>query len=255
MGLDSKIPWCHHTFNPWHGCTPVDISCVHCYARNLSSRNGEDLWGLGKPRKYFPLRHWRKLLTMQAMAFRAGEMQRVFIGSMCDIFDSEVSDNWRRKLWDYLACLPNLIKIIATKRPENVGKMFRPEWLNDPRDDFWLLISISDEESAQKLDAAIDLPFKVLGISYEPALGPVDWSKRLSPFNWLICGGESIGGRHFEPAWARDAIVAAREAGIPFYMKQMGSSLAKKRDLKDWRGEDPSEWPRDLRIREFPEVR
>lgn len=252
MGVDSKIPWCHHTFNPWRGCTPVDICCVHCYARNLSSRSGEDLWGVGKPRKYFPERHWREILTMQKMAARAGEIRRVFVGSMCDVFDEEVSQHRRRKLWDYLAVTPNLIKIIATHRPENVEKMFPAKWLDNPRDDFWLLISVGDEKSAQKLDAAVNLPFKVLGISYEPAVGQVNWRKYLPSFNWLICGGESIGGRHFEPAWARDAIVAAREAGVPFYMKQMGSRLAKKHGLKDWRGEDPAEWPADLRIREFP---
>ena len=220
----------------------------------MSSRNGGDFWGAGKPRRYFPDRHWRSIIGMQHEASVAGEMRRVFVGSMCDIFDPEVPQNWRRKLWDYLGPTPNLIKIIATKRPENVLEMFPAKWLENPRDDFWLLTSVGDEESAQRLKIAADLPFKVLGISYEPAIGPVNFRQHLAPFNWLICGGESIGGRHFEPAWARDAIVVANEMGVPFYMKQVGSRLAKKHGLKDWRGEDPLEWPKDLQIREFPEV-
>ena len=254
MGLGTNIPWCHYTFNSWHGCTPVDNLCTHCYARNLSARNGEDLWGAGKPRRYFPLRHWRTIIKMQHEAAVAGEVRRVFVGSMCDIFDPEVPQHWRRKLWDYLGPTPNLIKIIATKRPEHVLEMFPQKWLDNPRDDFWLLTSVGDEESAKRLRVAATLPFKVLGISYEPAIGPVNWRKHLSGFNWLICGGESIGGRKFEPAWARDAMTVANEESVPFYMKQVGSHMAKKHGLKNWRGEDPNEWPEDLRVREFPEV-
>jgi len=253
VGL-TKIPWCHYTFNPWLGCTPVDIGCTHCYARNLCSRNGEDLWGAGKPRKYYIDRHWRSIIKMQHEASVAGETRRVFVGSMCDIFDAEVPQHYRRKLWDYLSPTPNLIKIITTKRPENVIDMYPAKWMDNPRDDFWLLTSVSDEESAKKLIIAAELPFKVLGVSYEPAIGPVNWRQYLLYFDWLICGGESIGGRKFEPAWARDAITAANELSVPFYMKQVGSRLAKEHGLKDWRGEEPAEWPADLQIREFPEL-
>lgn len=34
MAENSKIEWCHHTFNPWIGCTKVSEGCAHCYAEN-----------------------------------------------------------------------------------------------------------------------------------------------------------------------------------------------------------------------------
>jgi protein gp37 len=32
MGAITKIEWCHHTFNPWWGCTQVSPLCDRCYA-------------------------------------------------------------------------------------------------------------------------------------------------------------------------------------------------------------------------------
>ena len=32
MAENSKIEWCHHTFNGWRGCTKVSAGCEHCYA-------------------------------------------------------------------------------------------------------------------------------------------------------------------------------------------------------------------------------
>ena len=32
MAEVTKIEWCHHTWNPWMGCTKVSPACDHCYA-------------------------------------------------------------------------------------------------------------------------------------------------------------------------------------------------------------------------------
>jgi protein gp37 len=37
MGAVTKIEWCHHTFNPWWGCTQVNPLCDHCYAMMLDA--------------------------------------------------------------------------------------------------------------------------------------------------------------------------------------------------------------------------
>jgi hypothetical protein len=80
-------------------------------------------------------------------------------------------------------------------------------------------------------------------------------------------------------AWARSAVRQCREAGVACFMKQLGArphdayedrpepgcncreaacehEIAFARTnwlhLKSAKGGDPSEWPEDLRIREFP---
>jgi hypothetical protein len=61
-------------------------------------------------------------------------------------------------------------------------------------------------------------------ISYEPALGPVDWSiLETGACDWLICGGESgPNARPMHPDWARSARDAAARYRVPFHFKQWG---------------------------------
>jgi len=95
--------------------------------------------------------------------------------------------------------------------------------------------------------------------------------------NWLIVGGESgPGARPFDVAWARSAVAQCKAAGVPVFVKQLGArphgepwlkangrwvqtdnhpALRDAVILADRKGGDPSEWPEDLRIREFPEVK
>jgi hypothetical protein len=42
-----------------------------------------------------------------------------------------------------------------------------------------------------------------------------------------------------------------RERGISPFVKQLGT---RRGELQDAKGEDPSEWPKGLRVREFPEA-
>ena len=57
-----------------------------------------------------------------------------------------------------------------------------------------------------------------------------------------------------------------KAAGVAFFMKQLGAACYKSvkddgshppcraYDYRDAKGGDPSEWPEDLRVREFPAV-
>ena len=96
--------------------------------------------------------------------------------------------------------------------------------------------------------------------------------------DWVITGGES--GPHARPYdidWARAIVRQCRAAGVSPFVKQLGSHTiwrgmsspgehwpdgTLKNDtghghfrvmLKDRAGADPSEWPEDLRVQEFPE--
>src|SRR4051812_34878582 len=90
MSTNSKIEWTHHTANLWHGCTKVHEGCDHCYAETLSHRWGRDIWGNDKPR--MEIRSvWSDLARMQRMAAEAGEIHRVFVGSMMDIFEKPMT--------------------------------------------------------------------------------------------------------------------------------------------------------------------
>lgn len=182
-------------------------------------------------------------------------------------------DHVRRRLFDLIDATPNLDWLLVTKRPENVRRMWTiPANGIDPgdqaylyRSNVWLLTSISDQATA---DAMIPLLLEcrdlvpILGLSCEPLLGPVDFG-RIRGIDWVIVGGESgHGARPYDLAWPRSIIAQCREAGVPVFHKQLGSHVHEVSDggqLKSWfpndpKGGDMSEWPEDLRVREFPKV-
>ena len=87
--------------------------------------------------------------------------------------------------------------------------------------------------------------------------------------HWVIVGGESgPGARPFHLAWARSLVAQSRGAGVAVFVTQLGGRAETNvvRDLighdaggdrwlvsRDKRGGDMSEWPEDLRVREFPD--
>lgn len=96
-----------------------------------------------------------------------------------------------------------------------------------------------------------------------------DEFERLPSLDWIVVGGESgPGARPFDLAWARSAIAQCRAAGVPCFVKQLGSrpcgrwgyvpypagayGIGDFHVLRNRKGADPSEWPADLRVREYP---
>lgn len=84
--------------------------------------------------------------------------------------------------------------------------------------------------------------------------------------DWIICGGESgKSARPFDLSWARMVRDQCKAAGVALFMKQLGSMCfdylkepggrcAETRSKTvDRSGADPSEWPEDLRVQDFPE--
>lgn len=110
----------------------------------------------------------------------------------------------------------------------------------------------------------------------------VDAYDGLRMLDWVIVGGES--GPHARPCnveWIRDVVEQCRRASVPVFVKQLGAFPIMSADI--WRalsptpllnaarhydvptdadyvplklgnrkGDEPSEWPEDLRVREFP---
>lgn len=86
--------------------------------------------------------------------------------------------------------------------------------------------------------------------------------------DWIVVGGESgPGARPFCVSWAHLTVRACREAGVPVFVKQLGArpwdwfdpsgcnaghSEERALRLRDRNGGDPTEWPEDLRVREWP---
>jgi protein gp37 len=331
MGVTS-IQWTDKTWNPTRGCSRVSQGCVNCYAETLAGRysnygtkpdspfapyvtkvNGHASW-TGKVELVdstldAPL-HWKKPC-------------RVFVNSMSDLFHEALPDEAIDRVFAVMALCPQHTFQILTKRPERVQKYLAENHghearrrvqdvihppgsrgINEdsmrlfygwPLPNVWLGVSVEDQASAdERIPLLMDTPAAVRFVSYEPALGPVnfecvlssDWRDgtpdELPRLNWIICGGESgPGARPFDLKWARDTVAQCKAAGVAVFVKQLGAvpivqwdaSLGVRHDgklvvgrcggvngnaitlcLDDRKGGDWDEWPHDLRIREFPDA-
>lgn len=147
-----------------------------------------------------------------------------------------------------------------------------------PLPNVWLGVSVEDQPTADaRISELLRTPAALRFVSYEPALAEVDFTRWLpSPcygpnvrtndrgssrvLDWIIVGGESgPGARPFDIEWARETIRRCKAAGVPVFVKQLGTRPGYQRkdgwrdiDLKDSKGGNWDEWEPDLRVREFP---
>jgi protein gp37 len=247
---NSEIEWTDHTFNPWIGCTKVGPGCDHCYAEALDKRHrwqGATHWGAGQPRMRTSVSNWRKPLAWNKAREQDGKVHRVFCASLADVFDNEVPETWRMDLLDLIKRTPRLTWLLLTKRI-GLASRYLPA---TPLPNVWIGATIVNQEEADRdVPKLLATPAAIRFVSYEPALGPVDWMK-FPGIDWIIVGGESTQGakaRPFNQAWALTTILDAKHMGAAPFVKQLGSGFG----FKDRAGADPAEWPEDLRVREFP---
>lgn len=231
MAEQTGIEWCDHTFNPWWGCVRVSPACQHCYAETFAKRTGNAVWGVDAPRRFFGTKHWQEPHKWNAAAKRAGVRRKVFCASMADVFEDrpDLVDP-RADLFVTISETPDLDWLLLTKRPENIARLMPPYFGGRVWPNVWLGTTAENQEYADaRIPYLLESPAVIRFVSYEPALGPVDFSRFLHgyPFtatlNWIIAGGESgYGFRPPDPQWfvaARDAAVAG---GAAFYFKQWG---------------------------------
>jgi protein gp37 len=230
MGMNSKIEWTHHTFNPWWGCLRVSPACKYCYADSWAKRLGIEAWGENSERKFFSDAHWREPLKWNREAEQAGERRRVFCASMGDVFENRRDlDASRNRLWALIEATPHLDWLLLTKRIQHVKRLapWSKKW---PRN-IWLGTSTEKQNWLEKrVDDLLVHDVVVRFISAEPLLGPLSVSRWLaSPrrgsngIDWVIAGGESgVHARSMNPLWAESLRDQCREANVPFHFKQWG---------------------------------
>lgn len=194
--------------------------------------------------------HWRK-------------PRMIFVVAHGDLFHEGVPDEWIDRVFAVMALAPQHTFQVLTKRAARMreymagiddnegGRMegFRDAiiegnaqkiyaertgedpslWLavNLPLPNVWLGVSVEDQKHAAERRedlAALAEQGWLTWVSYEPALGPVDWSG-WEFIRWLVAGGESAQnkpGRPAHPDWFRGARDWCQAVDVQFHFKQWG---------------------------------
>lgn len=312
MGNNTAIEWSDASWNPLVGCSRVSEGCRHCYAERQAYR--AEAMGIsrydGITRKVGGEIRWTGKVALVesalALPLKWKTPRRIFVNSMSDLFHEQVKDEWIAAIFAVMFMAGHHVYQILTKRPERMHRWLT--WFQDqpdkaglllealadvspqaldwpmgraktgpwPKPHIWLGVSIEDQATADaRIPLLLQTPAAVRWVSYEPALGPVDFARvriphglveinggELPGLDWIVVGGESgPGARPFDLAWARQTIAQGREAGVLVFCKQLGArpytieeELGDVHMLKftDRKGGDPAEWPEDLRVREYP---
>jgi len=176
--------------------------------------------------------------------------------------------------------------LCAYSAREVLEPLSKIKWAAWPLPNVWLGVSVEDQNTAdERIPILLQTPAAVRWVSAEPLLGPVDLyrggfsflerlksptGKQYEKLDWIVVGGESgPKARPCDLAWIRSTVKQCREAGVPVFVKQIGArpsadvseletwSLTKMDangglNLQDRKGGAMEEWPKDLRVREYP---
>lgn len=296
MGDKTAIGWTDATWNPVAGCSIVSPGCKNCYAMQWANRmldkpgshyhgttklvNSKAVWtgaiGRAPDHIFYQPLHWKR-------------PRRIFVNSMGDLFHEDIDDELIDEVFAVMALAPQHQFQVLTKRADRMAKYMdaqqqparvikvgnevlrlchrfkkparvmvsadgkQVDW---PLPNVWLGVSAEDQERwDERVHYLRHIPAAVRFVSVEPQIGEI--VPDLSGLHWVIVGGESgPGARPFNIEWAVEMEMACAEAGVAFFMKQMGSRpllFGQPNSLiKHKKGERVEEWPLRLQVQEFP---
>jgi protein gp37 len=219
MAETTGISWTDATWNPWMGCHKVSSGCAHCYAERDAKKYGRDFNKVTRSKTTFDApRKWAKSNTLKPGS-------KIFVCSWSDFFISE-ADEWRAEAWSIMRGLPYIFQI-PTKRPGNIRARLPGGWGSGWKN-VWLGVTVESWKYLHRAEMLSQIPAALRFISYEPALGYVNFWPVLKDFRfqWLISGGES--GPCFRlanPEWFNSVHMQCEEKGIAFFHKQNGGNI------------------------------
>lgn len=215
-----------------HACVKISEGCAHCWASTFNVRLGTGLEytspNMKKVEMYLDDDELTRLITFKPRGpFKNGrDRALVFPFDMTDVFGDWVRPYWLERCFSIFGIRKDVDFLILTKRPDLMREYLQSSFsCVKPMENVYLGTSVENKgRGEQRMIPMLHLHsmgWKTV-VSYEPALGPVDW------FEWdfidgLICGGESgHGARPMNPVWARAARDFCQTNKIPFFFKQWG---------------------------------
>lgn len=282
MGDKTGISWTGATWSPMTGCSKISPGCDNCYAETMARRLNK--MGCKKYELEFAVQEHRDALNQP---LRWKRPRSIFVCSMGDLFHKDVSSDFIDEVYAVMALSPQHNFQVLTKRPkrmlEHLGGVSWGEFccrmneasrrVHGGRGDFpvimptekhgmvqgvtlpfgniWHGVSVEGKSTVRRIETLSNLRGKKF-ISFEPLIEDVG-KVNLSQIDVAIVGGESgPRSRYMDTRWAKSIFDQCNEAGVDFYLKQMGSRWASLTHSKSRKGSIPSEWPSWVKNNQLP---
>ena len=256
MADRTLVEWTDATWNIITGCEIESPGCKNCYAMRLAGtrlRNHPSRTGLTRESAAGPVwtgeTRFNKQWLKQPLKWK--RRRKIFVVAHGDLFYEGVPDDCIDLVFVIMILARQHTFQVLTKRvarmaayiasrstPEGYAKLEAAarsigHSLHDhgapaalwPLPNVWLGASV---ESQPYADARRE-PLRqvaaagwITWVSYEPALGPVNWTG-WEFLRWFVAGGESgRGARPSHPVWHRNARDFCEATGVSFVFKQWG---------------------------------
>lgn len=252
MAKQTGISWTDATWNAWQGCTQISSGCAYCYMFRDKLKYGQD-----------PEKVVRSKDVTFNRPLKWKEPMKIFTNSWSDVFHKD-AEQWLPDFWNIIRQCPQHAFQILTKRHDRILQSLPTDWKNG-WDNVWMGVSVEDQKNADiRIPVLLTVPAKIRFLSCEPLLSDLDIKKYLHGIHWVIIGAESGNGskpkdtsvkygyRECELEWIENIVKQCQDAGVPVFVKQLGTHLAKTMGLKDRSGADITEFPKHLQMQNFP---
>lgn len=240
MAENSKIEWTDSTWQILTGCSIESPGCNNCYAMRLAGTrlrdhpsraglthvvNGNIVW-TGEVR-------FNEQWLVQPLRWK--RPRNIFVVAHGDIAHEAVPDDWLARIFNVMVECPQHRFQVLTKRPERLADLLdgpkphdrwhRQLWHRSTLPNVWIGTSVERQQEAdlrrEHLERLAACGWNTW-ISYEPALGSVDWGG-WEFARWMVSGGESgPDARPSQPDWHRAARDWCQVNSIPYFFKQWG---------------------------------
>ena len=232
----TTIAWTNYSWNPTSGCDKVSPGCKHCYADDIATRFAGS--------KAFPNGF---KFTIHRDRFdqprKVHKPSKIFVNSMSDLFHEQMQLATIQKLFAVMGECPQHTFQILTKRHERLAEL-APSLIWHPN--IWMGVSVENQRYADlRIPYLRSVTAAVRFLSVEPLIEPVQLN--LEGIHQVLIGCESGPKRRpMNPDWARSVRDQCGEAGTTFFMKQL--------EIRGKVTEELSDFPADLRIRQWPKT-
>jgi len=232
----TNISWATDAWNLIGGCSMQGAECVNCYAMQMAgTRLSNHALYRGMTRQTAAGKHvwtgdvrmdWSREALDQPKHWR--KPRWIFVCSMADLFHVKVPFAFVDAIMDTIRATPQHTYLLLTKRSLRMA-VYVQSATDLPSNVIWGA-SAGRHETAQEripnLKTIHGLGHKTF-VSYEPAIGPIDWQPEWAgAIDWIICGAESGNQRRcFETAWAESTRDFCLENQIAFWFKQNSARL------------------------------